>query len=77
MMKVVQKLRPMLKSTEEHRKVFPESPFIALRRSKNFKDILVRSKLYNVDNGVCDTKGCSPCRKSTLIEQRPWRTEVF
>ena len=49
MVKVVQKLNPMLKSTEEHRKVFPESPFIAFR-SKNFKDILVRSKLYNVDN---------------------------
>ena len=64
MMKVVQKLHPILKSTEEHRKVFPEPPFIAFRRCKNLKDILVRSKLYNVDNGACDSKGCSPCRKS-------------
>ena len=64
MMKLVQKLHSMLKCTEEHRKVFPESPFIAFRRCKNLKDILVRSKLYNVDNGVCDSKGCSPCRKS-------------
>ena len=64
MMKVVQKLRPMLKSTEEHRKVFPEPPFIAFRRCRDLKDIVVRSKLYNVDNLDCDSKGCSPCRKS-------------
>ena len=31
MMKVVQKLHPMLNSTEEHRKVFHEPPFIAFR----------------------------------------------
>ena len=52
MMMVVQKLHPMLKSTEEHRKVFPEPPFISFRRCKILKDILVRSKLYNVDNGA-------------------------
>ena len=54
----------MFQSTEEHRKVFPEQPFIAFRRCTNVKDTLVRSKLYNVDNGVCDSKGGSPCRKS-------------
>ena len=55
MMKVVLNFHPMLKSTEEHRKVFPEPSFIAFRRCKNLKDILVRSKLYNVNNGVCDS----------------------
>ena len=64
MVKVVQKLHPMLKSTEEHRRIFSEPPFMAFRGCKNLKDILVRSKLYNVDNGVCDNKGCNPCRKS-------------
>ena len=62
MMGVIQKLHPMLKSTEEHRKVFPEPPFVAFRRCKNPKDSLVRSKLYNVDNVVCDSRRCSPCR---------------
>ena len=55
----------MLKSIEEHRKVFPEPPFLAF---KNFKDNFVRSKLYIEDNGVCDSRGCSPCRKSTFAK---------
>ena len=42
----------MLKSTEEH------------RRCKNLKEILVSSKLYSDDNGACESKGCSPRRKS-------------
>ena len=48
----------MLKSTDEHRRVFPDPPFIAFRRCKNLKDIFVRSKLHNVENGVCDKRGC-------------------
>ena len=59
MMRMVQKLHPMLKSTDEHRKVFPEPPFIAFRRCRNLKDTFVRSKLYNVENGACDKRGCS------------------
>ena len=54
MMRVVQKLHPMLKSSEEHRKVFLGPSFMAFRRCKNLKDILIKSKLYSVDNGVCD-----------------------
>ena len=54
----------MLKSTEEHRKVFSEPTFIAVRRCKNFKDILVQSKLYGWDKGDCDSRGCSLCDKS-------------
>ena len=37
MMKVVHKLHPILRSTEEHRKVFPEPPFITFRRYKHLK----------------------------------------
>jgi len=47
MIRVVHNLHHMLKSTEELRKVFPDPPFIAFRRCKNLKDILVRSKLYS------------------------------
>ena len=54
----------MLKSTEEHRKAFPKPPFIAFRRRKDLKYIVVRLKLYIVDNGVCDSRQSSPCRKS-------------
>ena len=51
-------------SIEEHRKIFPEPPFIAISRCKNLKAILVRSKLDSEGNGVCDSRECSPCRKS-------------
>ena len=64
MTRVVQELHHMLKSTEEHRRVFPEPPFIAFRRCKNLKGILVRSKLYGEDNEASDSRGCSPCDKS-------------
>ena len=54
----------MLVTSEEHRKVFPKPPFIAFRRCKNLKDILVRSKLYSGDSGAYDRRGCTPCDKS-------------
>ena len=63
-MGVAQRLHPMLVTSEEHRKVFPEPPFIAFRRCKNLKDILVRSKLYSGDSGAYDRRGCTPCDKS-------------
>jgi len=50
-MRVVHNLHPMLKSTEEHKKVFPEPPFIAFR-CKSLKGILVLLKLYSESNGV-------------------------
>ena len=49
--KVARRLHPMLTNSEEHRKVFPEPPLIALRRCKNLKDILVRARLSNEGNG--------------------------
>ena len=64
MMIVFQKLYAMIKSTEEHRKVFSEPPLIALRRCKNGKNMLVRSKVYNEDSRACDSRGYSQCDKS-------------
>ena len=64
MIRVLQNLHPMLKSNEEHRKVFPEPPSIAFRRCNNLKDILVQLKLHSEGNGNCDSTGCSSCRMS-------------
>ena len=39
----------MLAVTEEHKRVFPEQPFVAFRRASNLKDSLVRAKLPPVE----------------------------
>ena len=63
-MGVAQKLQSMFTTFEEHGQVSPKPPFIAFRRCKHLKDILVRSTLYSGDSGVCGTKECTPCDKS-------------
>ena len=63
-MGVAQRLHPMLGTSENHRKVFPELLFIAFRRCKNLKDILVRSKLYSKDSGAYDRRGYTLCDTS-------------
>ena len=57
-------LSKIFTNLEEHRKVFPEPPFIAFRRCKNLNDILVRAMLSSEGNGETDKKGCSHCGKS-------------
>ena len=60
--RTVGKLQPMLAVTEEHKRVFPEQPFVAFRRASNLKDSLVRAKLPPVEGG--SVKGCFRCGKS-------------
>ena len=60
----------MLTNSKEHRKVFPELPFIAFRRCKNLKDILVRARLNREGNGGTDKKGHSRCGKSRCGKSR-------
>ncbi len=60
--RAVGKLQPMLAVTEEHKRVFPEQPFVAFRRASNLKDSLVRAKLPPVEGG--SVKGCFRCGKS-------------
>ena len=69
MVRVVQKLDPMLKSTEKHREVFPEPSFIAFTDVKILKTFLLRSKLYNVEDGVCDSSGCSPIMFCVVLQR--------
>ena len=59
--KIVRKHYSILENSEEHRNVFSQPPFIAFRRCKNLKDILVRSKLYSRGTGDAYSQGCSSC----------------
>ena len=47
---VVKTLHPLLMSTEEHRKVFLELPFIAIRRCKNLRNVFVSQNHVNLDH---------------------------
>ena len=66
--RTVGKLQPMLAVTEEHKRVFPEQPFVAFRRASNLKDSLVRAKLPPVEGGSvkgffrCGKSSCQVCR---------------
>ena len=53
----------------------PESVFVSFRRAKNFKDLVVHSKLRgSIDNNVCkfvnnicsNTESVNLCKKATL-----------
>ena len=63
--KVTRRPDSVLISSEEHRKVFPETPLIPFRRCKNLKDILARARPSREGVRGHNSRVCSRCGKSS------------
>ena len=59
---ILQELHLLLALDKEHKKVFPDAPFVGCRNGKNLKDYLVRAALPRTH----ETGGCEPCRKKLV-----------
>ena len=60
---IMEELHISLAPNKEHRKVFPDVPFVGFGNGKSFKDYLVRAKLLKVDM----SRRCKPCGKKTCL----------
>ena len=60
---IMEELHISLAPNKEHRKVFPDVPFVGFGNGKSFKDYLVRTKLLKVDM----SRRCKPCGKKTCL----------
>ena len=61
---ISRRFHSVLKSAEEHRRIFPEPPLISFMRCKNLKDILVRARLSNEEIEGNNNRGYFRCGKS-------------
>ena len=58
---IIRKHYPIIENSEAHRNVFPQPPIIAVRKCKNLKYMLVRSKVYSGGNKDNSSGGCVRC----------------
>ena len=59
---ILQELHLLLALDKEHKKVFPDAPFVGCRNGKSLKDYLVRAALPRTH----ETGRCEPCRKKLV-----------
>ena len=71
---ILLELHILLKTDQEHKKVFQDIPLLGFPNGKSLKDQLVRTKLPNVEitgrSETCGKKNCQVCDlfKQTLIQ---------